>query len=154
MKLGFIGAGRMAEAIIRGLISARAVPKKNIYISDKEPSRLKQVAKKFQLNALETNTDVIEACDTIVLAVKPQVMGSVLTEISGKVRQSQLVISIAAGITLKSLEKYLDKVPVIRVMPNNPSLIGEGISVLCGGKFAAEKDLRSRRIFFLPLATH
>ena len=148
MNLGFIGAGRMAEAIISGLTSRRAVAKKNILISDKDTARVKLVSRKYKLKAAEGNSHVGRSADVIILAVKPQVMAQVLGEICGDVRPGQLVISIAAGITLKSIEKYLPRVAVIRVMPNNPCLIGEGISLITGGRFAQEKDLKMAEKIF------
>jgi pyrroline-5-carboxylate reductase len=142
MKLGFIGAGRMAEAILRGLGSS------NIIISDKDPARLKLVAKKFGVKAAEDNAEAASSSDVLILAVKPQAMHAALSDICTKIKPGCLVISIAAGITLKSLEKYLPKVPVVRVMPNNPCLIGEGITAICGGKRAEEKDLKTAEKIF------
>lgn len=148
MKLGFIGAGRMAEAIIKGLLSAKAIQKNNLVISDKDPVRLKQVSSKYKIKTAESNAEVAGSCNVLVLAVKPQSMHSVLSELKGRIKQGQLVISIAAGITLKSLEKYLPKVPVVRVMPNNPCLVGEGVSLVCGGNFAQEKDMKTAEKIF------
>lgn len=138
----------MAEAILRGLISSKAFSKNNIIISDKDSARLKQVAKKYNVAAAEGNTQAASASDAIILAVKPQSMHHVLSEIAGKITSGQLVISIAAGITLKSLEKYLAKVPTVRAMPNNPCLIGEGITAICGGKYAQEKDMKTAEKIF------
>ncbi len=148
MKLGFIGAGRMAEAILRGLISSKAFLKKNMIISDKDAARSKQISRKYNIKAAESNAEAAGASDVVILAVKPQSMHTALSEIAGKVGPGRLVISIAAGITLKSLEKYLPKVPIVRVMPNNPCLIGEGISALCGGRFAQEKDMKTAEKIF------
>jgi pyrroline-5-carboxylate reductase len=148
MKLGFIGAGRMAEAILRGLISSKAFFKNNLIISDKDAARAKQISRKYNIKAAEGNAEAAGASDVIILAVKPQSMHAVLSGIAGHVGPGRLVISIAAGITLKSLEKYLPKVPVVRVMPNNPCLIGEGISAICGGRFAQEKDLKTAEKIF------
>lgn len=148
MKLGFIGAGRMAEAILRGLISSKAFSKNSMIISDKDIARSKQISKKYGVKAAEDNAQAVSASDVIILAVKPQSMHSVLSEIAGRVGSNQLVISIAAGITLKSLEKHLLKVPMVRVMPNNPCLIGEGISALCGGRYAQEKDMKTAEKIF------
>jgi pyrroline-5-carboxylate reductase len=138
----------MAEAILRGLISSKAVPKNRITISDKDAARSKLVSKKYGVKSVEDNAQLATSSDVIILAVKPQSMHAVLSGIAGKVRGDQLVISIAAGITLKSLEKHLQKVPMVRVMPNNPCLIGEGISALCGGRFAEENDLKTAEKIF------
>jgi len=147
MRIGFIGAGRMAEAIIRGLVSRRGIPKKDICISDKDQNRLKQISKKYKIKAC-SNKEIVESSNVVILAIKPQSMGAVLTEIASVVSKDQLFISIAAGITVKSLEKYLEKVPVIRVMPNNPALIGEGITAVCRGSFAGEKDMKTAEKIF------
>jgi pyrroline-5-carboxylate reductase len=138
----------MAEAILRGLISSKAFSKSNIVISDKDAARSKQISRKYNVRAAEGNAQAAGVVDVIILAVKPQSMHAALSGIAGKVGPGQLVISIAAGITLKSLEKYLPKVPIVRVMPNNPCLIGEGISAICGGRFAQEKDLKTAEKIF------
>ena len=141
----------MAEAILRGLISSKAFSKSSIMISDKDPARSKQISKKFKIKAAESNVEVTRNSDVIILAVKPQSMHNVLADIAGKVTPGQLVISIAAGITLKSFEKYLVKVPLVRAMPNNPCLIGDGITAICGGKFAQEADLKTAEKIFLSV---
>ena len=138
----------MAEAILRGLISLKAFSKKSIIISDKDVARLRLVSKKFNIKAANDNVEVSSASDVVILAVKPQSMHPVLSQIAGKISSSQLVISIAAGITLKSIEKYLGKIPVVRAMPNNPCLIGEGITAICGGKFAQEEDMKTAEKIF------
>jgi pyrroline-5-carboxylate reductase len=138
----------MAEAILRQLISSKAFSKNNIIIADKDAARLKQVAKKYNVAAAEGNAKAASASDAIILAVKPQSMHHVLSGIAGKISSGQLVISIAAGISIKSLEKYLTKVPVVRAMPNNPCLIGEGITAICGGKYAQEKDMKTAEKIF------
>ena len=162
MKLGFIGSGRMAEAIILGLTSNRALAcrpsptaqavgrlaKKNIIVSDKDQARLKLISKKYHVKAAADNIEAAREADVIILAVKPQFMGQVLSQIGGSIKANQLVISIAAGITLKNLEKYMPRAKVIRVMPNNPCLIGEGISAICPGKLAGESEIKlTEKIF-------
>jgi len=138
----------MAEAILRGLISSKAFSKNNIIISDKDAARSKQVSKKFGVKTADDNVKAASASDIVILAVKPQSMHPVLSEIAGKINSGQLVISIAAGITLKSIEKYLAKIPVVRAMPNNPCLIGEGMTAICGGRFAQEKDVKTAEKIF------
>jgi len=141
----------MAEAILRGLISSKTFSKNSIMISDKDPARSKQISKKFKIKAAESNVEVARNSDVIILAVKPQSMHNVLADIAGKVTTGQLVISIAAGITLKSFEKYLAKVPLVRAMPNNPCLIGDGITAICGGKLAQETDIKTAEKIFLSV---
>jgi len=138
----------MAEAILRGLISSKAFSRNSIIISDKDTARSKQVSKKYGVAAAESNVEAARRSDVIILAVKPQSMHNVLADIAGKVTPGQLVMSIAAGITLRSFEKYLAKVPLVRAMPNNPCLIGEGITALCGGRFTQEKDMKTAEKIF------
>jgi len=138
----------MTEAVMRGLVSKKAVPKKNITISDKDPARAKLISKKYGVAMAESNPKAVGSADVVILAVKPQVMRIVLSELSDKIKPGQLVISIAAGITLASIEKYLPKVHVVRVMPNNPCLIGEGISAICGGSLVNESDIRTAEKIF------
>jgi len=138
----------MAQAIIRGLLARKAVPRTNILISDKDGAVLKVASKKYNVRAASGNAETAGSSDVVILAVKPQVMHTVLSEMRGKIGSSQLVISIAAGITLKSIEKYLPKVPVVRAMPNNPCLVGEGVTLVCGGSFAQEKDLKTAEKIF------
>jgi len=138
----------MAEAILRGLISSKAFSRSSIIISDRDTARSKQVSKKYGVADAENNVEAARRSDVLILAVKPQSMNSVLADIAGKVTPAQLVISIAAGITMKSIEKYLAKAPLVRAMPNNPCLIGEGMTALCGGKFAQEKDMKTAEKIF------
>lgn len=148
IKLGFIGAGRMAEAIIKGLISKKAFNKKDIFASDKDTARKQYLSDKFGIKIFDDNAGVAKSADVLILAVKPQVMAQVLSDISKNVKSDVLVISIAAGITLKSLKKYLTKQPIVRVMPNNPCLIGEGITAICGGELAKPSHLDTAEKIF------
>ncbi len=141
----------MAEAIIFGLTSRRAVAKKNIMISDKDPARLKLVSRKYNVKAAGDNKTVVSSSDVIILAVKPQFIAQVLDEIAGSVRADHLIISIAAGITLKNLERHVPRAAILRVMPNNPCLVGEGVSLISAGKLAGEGDIRSAEKIFSPV---
>jgi pyrroline-5-carboxylate reductase len=141
MKLAFIGSGRMAEAMIRGLTS-KEYTAKNIIISDKDENKAVALAKKFGVIRAASNSDAISKAEVVLLCVKPQVVLQVLEELMPLAKGSKVFISIAAGISIKSLEKYLGKAAVVRAMPNNPALIGEGMTAISGGTFAKEKDLK------------
>ncbi len=140
-KISFIGAGRMAEAIISGIIKSGLFLPEDISISDKDGKRLQDLAKKLNIKVTHGNIDAVEASDIVVLAVKPQVKPAVLAEISKADLKNRLFISIAAGISLSFIESKLDKAAVVRVMPNNPCLVGQGMSVLCRGTHADEEDM-------------
>jgi len=141
----------MAEAIISGMIKAGIFLPQNILISDKDGKRLQDLVEKFKIEISHVNKEAVAVSDIVVLAVKPQVIPSVLEEISGADVKNKLFISIAAGISLDFLESKLDKAHVIRVMPNNPCLIGQGMSVLCKGSRAGTKDMDIAQKIFSSL---
>ncbi|MDA8240681.1 MAG: pyrroline-5-carboxylate reductase [Nitrospiraceae bacterium] len=129
--IGFIGGGNMAEAMIKGM-TAKGM--KDIYVSEPREDRRHELAATYGVKATSSNHKVVSSCDVIILAVKPQNMGKVLDEIAPGITEETLVISIAAGITLAYLESRLKTRQLIRVMPNTPALVQEGMSVmsLCG----------------------
>jgi pyrroline-5-carboxylate reductase len=135
-RIGFIGGGNMAQAIIRGLLQA-GHPAENIRVSDPSADQLQAI--KSLHTALKTDADnaaLAADCDVLVLAVKPQIMAAVATPL-GQVNRTadQVVISVAAGITLASMRTWFsDDAALIRVMPNQPSLVGEGMSGLCASR--------------------
>ncbi len=141
-KIAFIGAGKMAEAIIAGLCGCNVLPPHNIIVSDKKKSRIKAVNEHCRVKSVDSNSSAVAYASVVILAVKPQDMDDVLKEIAPYVTKFQLIVSIAAGITLDRLQKKLKKVPIIRAMPNNPALVGAGITALCRGEFAKEIHLK------------
>jgi pyrroline-5-carboxylate reductase len=146
--VGFIGGGNMAEALIRGLIDSGNTPA-SIHVSEPMAARRRVLKRRFRVNVSSSNLDVCESADVVFLAVKPQIMGEVLEELQGKIGRRQLVVSIAAGVPLKRLEKGLGgDAKVVRVMPNTPCLLGRGASVLCGGRKATSTDLRFAKSLF------
>lgn len=138
----------MAEAIIKGICSCKLIPSKNIRISDKDPKRSEKLSIDHGVTVASSNTCAVKGANVIILAVKPQVMALVLEDLGKKIGKEQLVISIAAGITLNSLEKYLSQVPVIRVMPNNPCLIGKGVSCISKGKNVNNEHVETAKKIF------
>lgn len=140
-KLGFIGAGNMAGALIKGLIAAKLYKPKEIVASDSVPAQLKKLKKAYKVGGTANNREVVREAQTIVLAVKPQILDQVLAEIQSEVTKAKLFISIAAGVTLRRLENGLGgKARVVRVMPNTPALLGKGIAVVVRGSNAKPKD--------------
>jgi len=136
-KIGFLGGGAMGEAIISGLLRAELVPPAAIYISDVKSTRMEYLEQKFGVNTTGKNMEVVEKSNIVVLAVKPQVMGSLLLDIAPVARPEQVFISIAAGVKTGYIESFLKgPVPVVRVMPNTPCLVGEGASAVSAGKHA------------------
>ena len=138
--VGFIGGGNMAKSIIGGLVPD-IISKDSIHVYDPNELQTQNLEKKFGINASKSNSELVRQSDVLVLAIKPQIMTNVLTEIATDIAQNKpLIISIAAGITESSIQKIIsestgqssssDKLPIIRVMPNTPALINEGASGL------------------------
>ncbi|MCL4112686.1 UNVERIFIED_CONTAM: hypothetical protein GTU68_052133 [Idotea baltica] len=125
----FIGAGNMASSLIGGLIS-KGVPTDTIKASDHSTDQCHKIGSIFAIKTFSNNAQAIDKADIIVLAVKPQIMEKICRELAQHIQPHQLVISIAAGITCNSLEKWLGPISIVRCMPNTPSLIGQGISGL------------------------
>lgn len=139
VKLGFIGAGAMGGAIIQGLLAGGRVVGKNLVYYDPDRTRQTQMDQ-LGVQAAPVPAAVMQA-QVVLLAVKPQVMDQVLGGIRGAARPGHLIISIAAGLTLKALETALPQSRVIRVMPNTPTLVGAGMAALAPGSRATPEDL-------------
>ncbi|WP_078058185.1 pyrroline-5-carboxylate reductase [Desulfurobacterium indicum] len=126
-RVGFIGGGKMAEALIESIIASNKVKSCNINVSDVSEERLEYLKQKFGVNTFILNTEVVALSDIIILAVKPQVMTAVLEEIKDAVIPQQLIVSIAAGYPIENIEKLLGKdKKIIRVMPNILVKVSEG----------------------------
>lgn len=142
-KLGFIGAGAMAEALFKGMLTSGLFARKDILASDVNAGRLRQITEKYGIKTTAGNKDVIREADIVILAVKPAVMPTLLGELGPLAREGQLYISIAAGISTGLIESYFPlTVPVIRVMPNTPCLVGAGASAFAPGSNAGEEHAR------------
>jgi hypothetical protein len=125
MKIGFLGAGKMATALAKGFLQSRILEASGLTASDIDPSARAHFAQETGARMLERNVDVVRASNIVVLAVKPNQVEALLAEIKSAFKPGQLLISIAAGITIAKLEGGLaPKARVIRVMPNTPALVG------------------------------
>ena len=149
VNLGFIGAGNMATALIKGLVSSGLYDSEHVNISDVDEGKVRQISDQFGVRGFQDNKALVRQCDIVLLCVKPQNMREVLEDIREEVRGDHLVISIAAGIPLKMIFGVLGReVPAVRVMPNTPALIQRGMSALApGGLVSSEQMDRARAIF-------
>jgi pyrroline-5-carboxylate reductase len=137
-KIGFIGGGAMAEAIVKGMLKAELVAAKQITVSDIATGRLEYLTTTYKVETTTDSREVAGNSDILIFAVKPQVINDVLSNIGPKVPKTTIVISIAAGITISTLEDKLPGVPVVRVMPNTPVSVGEGMAAIALGKHAGK----------------
>ena len=148
-KLGFLGAGNMAGALIKGLLHAGVVLADNITASDVKADRLDQLHKTHGIRVTTDNHALAREVDVLVLAVKPQVIDKLLTEIGGDVREGTLVVSVAAGVPIESIEARLAKgARVVRSMPNMPAIALAGATAISAGTCATEADLAIARALF------
>jgi pyrroline-5-carboxylate reductase len=148
-RLVFLGGGQMAEAIARGVIAAGLLTPDRIAASEIRSERRVYLENNVGIKVVPSNAEAVEMGDVILLAVKPQDTGIVLADIGRQVRPDQVVVSIAAGVPLSKLEAPFEApVPVIRVMPNTPCLVGQGMAAIARGKHAtAEHEARILSIF-------
>ncbi len=141
-KIAFIGAGNMAEALIRGIVGRGLAAPEEIVAGEIDPGRREKAQRELGIRVIADNREAVAGADTVILAVKPQSLDAVVEEIAGAVAPGQLVISILAGISTRKLEDKLGAgVRVVRVMPNTPALVGAGVSVICAGSRAGEDAL-------------
>lgn len=138
----FIGSGAMGEALIRGLVSRAGVPPGQITACDVVAERLKSLKREIGLRTASSNRQAIKDATVVILAVKPNVVPGVLQEVREILSPSQLLISIAAGVKTAAIESALHHpVPVIRVMPNTPCLVGQSAAALAAGSHAGERHV-------------
>jgi pyrroline-5-carboxylate reductase len=150
--IAILGTGKMGEALLSGLLRAGR-PAAELAVVVRRPQRAQELREAHGIAVL-TAAEAAEKADTLVITVKPQDMGRMLDEIAGLVTPSQLVISIAAGITTSFIERRFPvEVPVVRVMSNTPALVDEAMSVISAGAFAGEEHLEHAEELFAPLGT-
>jgi len=142
MRFAFIGGGNMAEALIKGLLSGLGVKPQQIMATDVVPERRAYMQTAYGITASADNKHAVQESSVVLLAVKPQIMPTILEEIAPVVNSDKLVISIAAGITLQTLQRALgDSRRVVRVMPNTPALVLAGAAGISPGKAATAQDV-------------
>jgi pyrroline-5-carboxylate reductase len=145
-SIAFLGAGNMGEAMLRGLAQA-GTPAAQLHAFDPRQDHLKALAAAVGFTPQPDIASAVAQADAVVLAAKPQSFGEQLPSLAPLLRDGQAVLSIAAGITLTRLEKALGERPLIRVMPNTPGLIGQGVSAYClGGNAGAAQALLAERV--------
>jgi pyrroline-5-carboxylate reductase len=153
-RIGFLGGGNMAEAIVKGLVASKSVASKNILIADVSSQRLNFLRKEYKVETASNNRDVTEKSDIVILAVKPQIMDEVLEEMRDIDLGKKLLISVAAGYSILAIESILKrdqekkKARVIRTMPNTPALVLEGATAITPGTDADKNDLKMAHFLF------
>jgi pyrroline-5-carboxylate reductase len=148
--IAVIGAGKMGEALISGLLKAGTSPD-DVLITERYEARAQELTQRYGVKAVG-NAEAAKLADTLVVAVKPQDMDALLAELSTTVAPDRLIVTIAAGIPTSAIEKRLvEGVPVVRVMPNTPALVGEAMSAVAAGAHAKEEHLTRAEDIFRPV---
>jgi pyrroline-5-carboxylate reductase len=149
-KIGFIGGGQMGEALMRGIIKSGLSAAADILVAEPDSERRLYLNETYQVQAFGTGTPIWKSCSTVILAVKPQVMASLLAASEELITQEHLIISIAAGLPISFFEGQLPglQCKIIRVMPNTPALVLEGASALSGNKNVGPEEMAFAKSLF------
>lgn len=141
-KIGFIGAGNMAKAMIGGIVKSKLVEANNVFASDLNEIALENVKDEYGINTTNDSKEVVKNSDIVIVAVKPNVYDIVLEGVKQLIDSEKIIVTIAAGKTIESVENVIgsDK-KVIRTMPNTPALVNEGMSALCKNKNITDEEL-------------
>ncbi|EAF5831730.1 pyrroline-5-carboxylate reductase [Listeria monocytogenes] len=150
IKIGFIGAGNMGTAMIRGLATANLIAKENIIVCGRSMEKIKPLETEF--NGIKLTTDaekLVEQADIIILAVKPYTIPEILTSVKDKLTSEKIIVSVAAGVTIQDLEELTSvKAKIVRVMPNTPALVGEAMSSVSPNTNLTSEELREVTAIF------
>jgi pyrroline-5-carboxylate reductase len=141
-KIAVLGAGKIGESLIAGLVSSRWREPSEIVATSRREERLRELADRYGVETTASNRDAVRDAAVVVIAVKPQDIEELLGELTGVVTPSQTVLSIAAAIPTALIERHLgDAVPVVRAMPNTPAAVHEGMAGLAPGSHAREEHM-------------
>ena len=140
MKIGFIGAGNMGSAIIKGLIRSESLSEVEINIFDVDVKKSEELSKEYDVKSLQNE---IEVSDILILSVKPNIYNSILEKIKDRIGESKIIFTIAAGINIENIEKIVGKdKKIVRLMPNTPAQVLEGMTAVVFNKNINEEEKR------------
>ncbi|QED50242.1 pyrroline-5-carboxylate reductase [Cytobacillus dafuensis] len=145
MKVGFIGTGNMASAIIKGMINNEHTKAEDIFVFDVDTEKMHLFASETKMNACASSEEVVKLTDILILAVKPNQFEVVLSPLKELIKDNKpLIVSIAAGTSIEKIQKLIEAgndQAIIRVMPNVNAMIGEGAAAVCGNKAASKEQV-------------
>lgn len=140
--IGFIGCGNMGKAMIGGIVKAEIVSPSNIRVADLNEKGLNEIAEKYGVEVTTDNNEVAKNSDILVLSVKPNVYPIVIKNIKDQVKDNVIIVTIAAGKSIESTEESFEKkLKIVRVMPNTPALVGEGMAALCPNEAVTKEEI-------------
>ena len=142
-KLALIGAGKLGEALLSGILSSHFVPQSRVFATAAHEPRVKFIREKYGVHGGPDNVEAVTGADLVLICLKPQQIRNFLHEVKGHLRKDVLLVSVAASVTTSLIERELGRsLRVVRAMPNTPCLIREGMTSICRGLHAREKDLK------------
>lgn len=148
-KIGFIGAGNMGGAILGGIVNSGIIDNEHVMASAKSDKTLEKIKSEYKVHVTKNSQKVAKFADLIVIAVKPNIYDEVLEEIKDEIDEDKIVITIAAGKTIESVEKIIsDDKKIVRTMPNTPALVGEGMTSISPNKNITEEELNFVQALF------
>lgn len=148
-KVGFIGGGNMATAIMKGVIKGGVVDPKKVHVFDIDRPRLDALKAELGVNPVSGNIELVQNCDILLLATKPNVAETVLKEIAPALRPEQMLVSIAAGWSTARLRNCIDRrCKVLKVMPNTPAMVGAGVMIFSKDNDLSAKEVEDLKTFF------
>ena len=148
-RMAFIGAGNMAEALVKGLVASGKINRQDVAISARRPERAQQVAQRYGVRAAADNDSCVQGASIVVVAVKPQVLAKVVSDAAEAIPSDALIISVAAGVTTSALESVLKPAArVIRTMPNAAAMVGQSATAITAGSRAGAADIDVARSIF------
>ena len=140
-KIGFIGCGNMAKAMIGGIVRSKFIEPSNIYASNPSSEKLDQIRDNFCICTTGDNLIIAKKCDVVVLSVKPHLYEKVIHQIKDFIKEEAIVIMIAAGQKIEDNEKrFNDKIKLVRAMPNTPALVNEGMTAISVNFLVTDED--------------
>ena len=148
-KISFLGCGNMAQAMINGVVKAKLFDTSNVMATDFDANKTNYIKESLGILTSNDNNEAVKFADIIVLCVKPQHIKSLLADIKEDITSNQTIVSIAAGVDIKTLESLIgnDK-KIVRVMPNTPALVGEGMAAICPSSSVSKEEIEEIKLIF------
>lgn len=142
-KIGFIGCGNMAKAMINGIIESGILGCENITVSSPVQNELDVVKEKYNINTTTDNIEVVQKSDVVVLAIKPNILNDVINQISSSITHRNVIVTLSPGKKLCDIERMFGKdVKIVRTMPNTPAMVMEGMTALCKNSYVTDEEMK------------
>lgn len=144
MKLGFIGAGNMGGAILRGYLASGRIQRKDVFVCGRDLDKLEKLCTELGVNPCQNIPELMDACNVIMLGVKPNMFPEIMPQVAQKYSSDKILVSMAAGVTIESISGFVGKeAKIVRVMPNTPAMVNEAMTSVSRNKNVDDKQFAS-----------